>query len=136
MIRLPFEEVNEQSYIDLLADGDIVFIDNSHRSFQNSDVTVFFTEALPAFPRGVIYGIHDIFLPQDYPSDWLQRFYNEQYLLASYLLGGADGDKILFPAFYVYNEFRRETDLLFADDYYNGLGRHGGAFWMQRSGIR
>ena len=67
----------------VLSAGDMVFIDNSHRAFQNSDVTVFFTEVLPALPAGVAYGIHDIFLPDDYPAGWSDRFYNEQYLLAA-----------------------------------------------------
>ena len=41
--------------------------------------------------------MHDIFLPWDYPEEWRDRFYNEQYLLLSYLLGGADGDEIILP---------------------------------------
>jgi hypothetical protein len=41
--------------------------------------------------------MHDIFLPWDYPEKWRQRFYNEQYLLLTYLLGGADGDEIVLP---------------------------------------
>ena len=45
IIRKPFEDV-DLSLMDRLTDGDIVFIDNSHRSFQNSDVTVFFMEML------------------------------------------------------------------------------------------
>ncbi len=35
-----------------------------------------------------MYGIHDIFLPNDYPTEWNNRFYSEQYLLMMYLLGG------------------------------------------------
>ena len=37
--------------------------------------------------------MHDILLPFDYPAEWADRFFNEQYLLASYLLGGAAGDE-------------------------------------------
>ena len=44
-------------------------------------------------------GVHDIFLPHDYPSDWLKRFYSEQYLLASWLLGGTRLQTEL-PVFY------------------------------------
>ena len=50
-----------------LAGDDMLFIDNSHRSFPGSDVTVFFSEVMPVLPPGVIYGVHDIFLPRDYP---------------------------------------------------------------------
>ncbi len=79
------------------APSDMLFIDNSHRSFPGSDVTVFFSEVLPALPPGTLYGIHDIFLPQDYPEEWRARFYNEQYFLLMYLLGGADGDDVVLP---------------------------------------
>ena len=41
--------------------------------------------------------MHDIILPCDYPEHWRDRFYNEQYLLLAYLLGGADGDEIVLP---------------------------------------
>lgn len=97
--RTPFEHSDMRVFDDLAA-GDIVLIDNSHRSFANSDVTVFFCEVLPRLKAGVIYAIHDIFLPYDYPAAWNERAYNEQYLLAAYLLGGAGGDEILLPASY------------------------------------
>ncbi|MCG7315809.1 class I SAM-dependent methyltransferase [Brevibacillus laterosporus] len=83
-----------------LESGDILFIDSSHRSFTNSDVTVAFLEILPIVKPGVIVQVHDIFLPYDYPHEYMQLFYSEQYLLASYLLGGSKL-KLLFPNFYV-----------------------------------
>ena len=82
IIRLPCEYV-PSDFFDSLASDDILFVDNSHRAFPNSDVTVFFTEILPNLPKGLIYGLHDIFLPWDYPDEWRERFYNEQYLLSS-----------------------------------------------------
>jgi hypothetical protein len=97
--RVPFEQ-SDMRVFESLSAGDIVLIDNSHRSFANSDVTVFFCEVLPRLKPGVVYGIHDIFLPYDYPAAWNERAYNEQYLLAAYLLGGAGGDEILLPASY------------------------------------
>lgn len=131
VIRVPFEDV-DQSITDRLTSSDIVFIDNSHRSFSNSDVTVFFMEMQGRLPKGCLYGVHDIFLPYDYPEGWSDRFYQEQYLLASYLFGGADGDTVVLPAAWV----SRDPDAL------SGLhllwqalpqGRdHGGAFWMMK----
>ena len=41
---------------------------------RNSDVTVFFTE-IANLPQGMVYGLHDIFLPWDYPEQWSNRFY-------------------------------------------------------------
>ncbi len=68
------------SFFTTLYGEDMIFVDNSHRSFQNSDVTVFFREVFPIFNPDCHYGIHDIFLPNDYPEEWLARYYNEQYV--------------------------------------------------------
>lgn len=84
-IRAPLEKVDLKIF-DRLEAGDSLFFDGSHRSFTNSDVTVFFLDVLPRLKPGVLVGIHDIFLPYDYPETWRQRSYNEQYMLASYLL--------------------------------------------------
>jgi len=115
--------------------NDIFFIDNSHRCFPGSDVTVFFTEVMPALPPGVIYGIHDIFLPFDYPSAWNERFYSEQYLLMTYLLGGFGSDEILLPVNWLTHQSQLHGIL---DELWNekilfdGLMTHGGAFWARR----
>jgi len=123
------------SFWEGLQPGDMLFIDNSHRSFPGSDVTIFFTELLPALPPGVIYGIHDIFLPQDYPEAWNHRFYSEQYLLMAYLLGGAGADEILLPVAWASGEpglHGRLAALWARDDLFHGLSTHGGAFWARR----
>jgi len=62
---------------------------------------VFFTETLPYLPPGLIYGLHDIFIPDDYPDEWNDRFYAEQYLLMCYLLGGSAGDALHLPVHHV-----------------------------------
>ncbi|WP_374456525.1 class I SAM-dependent methyltransferase [Nocardioides sp.] len=94
VVRSPYEDI-DLDLLDRLGPGDVLFVDNSHRSFTNSDVTVFFTESLPYLRPGVIYGLHDTFIPHDYPAEWSDRFYAEQYLLMSYLAGGASGDEVL-----------------------------------------
>ncbi len=75
---------------DALQSGDTLFVDNSHRSFMNSDVTTFMLDVLPRLKPGVLIGVHDIFLPYDYYESWIDRAYNEQYLLGSYLLSNPD----------------------------------------------
>lgn len=85
VIRSGLETV-DLALFDRLNPGDTLFIDNSHQSFMNSDVTVFMLDVLPRLKPGVLVGVHDIFLPWDYPADWVERAYNEQYLLASWLL--------------------------------------------------
>jgi predicted O-methyltransferase YrrM len=85
VVRSRLERADLGIFDDLGRD-DMIFCDNSHYSFQNSDVTVFFLEVLPRLKNGTLIGVHDIFLPYDYPPTWLPRFYNEQYLLACWLL--------------------------------------------------
>jgi predicted O-methyltransferase YrrM len=134
LIRQPLEEIGS-SFWQTVEANDLVFFDGSHRSFQNSDVTVFFTEIVPRLPAGTIYGIHDICLPFDYPSDWARRFYNEQYLLAAYLLGGASGDQILFPAMWASSrpELHQMLAPLWQSPNLRDAETHGGAFWLRKS---
>jgi hypothetical protein len=87
VLRKPLEDTDIRVF-DFLKDGDVVFFDGSHRALQNSDATVFLTEVVPRLKPGVLVGVHDIFLPWDYPPEWAGRYYSEQYLLACYLLGG------------------------------------------------
>lgn len=100
VIRQPLEHC-DVSLFEALEPGDFVFLDSSHRSFQGSDVTVFFLEILPRLNPGVIVHIHDIYLPEDYISGHVHRLWNEQYLLATALLFGPDRFEILFPSWYV-----------------------------------
>ncbi len=130
------EDMPNQFWADI-EPGDMLFVDNSHRSFPNSDVTVFFAEVLPALQPGTIYGVHDICLPWDYPEEWNSRFYNEQYLLLAYLLGGAASDEILVPVMWAARQ--PELHNIFAplwarDDLLNGISCHGAGFWMRRGG--
>lgn len=140
LLRCPMEDVDPQFWRRMTGD-DILFVDNSHRSFPGSDVTAFFVDVLPIIPSGMIWGLHDIFLPDDYPPDWMDRFYNEQYLLLTYLLGGAARDDILLPVYWASYQPRLHDILaelwgrkeLFEDIRpERGVRTRGGAFWMRR----
>jgi hypothetical protein len=87
VIRQPYELT--QGVYDALEPGDVVFVDNSHRVFTNSDATAFLLDALPGLPKGVRVGIHDILLPSDYLPAWSGYWFSEQYLLAAYLIAEA-----------------------------------------------
>lgn len=100
VVRAPLEEVDTAFFETITAD-DIVFVDCSHRSQQNSDVTVFFLDMLPVLPAGCLVGIHDICLPLDYPPGWEGRYYNEQYMLATLLLYGAKDFTLVLPSYHV-----------------------------------
>jgi methyltransferase family protein len=68
--------------------NDILFIDSSHTVKFGSDVCFEFLEILPVLKPGVWVHVHDIFLPHDYPAEWLLKrrlALNEQYLLEAFL---------------------------------------------------
>jgi predicted O-methyltransferase YrrM len=72
-----------------LAAGDVLFIDSSHVSKTGSDVNRLLFEVLPILKPGVRIHVHDIFLPVDYPKNWVideNRSWNEQYVLRSLLM--------------------------------------------------
>ena len=98
--RIRLEDSDHQIF-SILQAGDILFFDGSHRVFTNSDVTVFFLEILPSLPPGVLVHIHDINLPLDYPPEWNDRFYSEQYMLAAMLLCEDRPFDIILPNCYV-----------------------------------
>jgi len=131
--RIRTEDMNLTIFKNLPSNS-ILFVDGSHRSFQNSDVTVFFTEILPILPKEIIWGIHDIFLPYDYWSWWDDRYYNEQYLLASYLLGGMGNDEILLPNCFVTfdDELHQIVKDIFNNPYFDSIKKGGSCFWSKR----
>jgi hypothetical protein len=100
VVRTSFETA-DTTLFDRLEAGDVVFFDGSHRSFMNSDATVFLLEVLPRLPAGVLVGVHDVFLPRDYPPEYAARYYSEQYLLAAYLLGGGERLRLTLASNYV-----------------------------------
>ncbi len=130
VIRSPLENCN-LTVFDELHEGDILFIDSSHRCFMNSDVTVLFLEVLPKLPRGILVQVHDIFLPYDYPQEWIERYYAEQYLLACYLLAGFPKFEIMLPNFFVANDPRLSAVLapLWAE--MKSDASHGFGFWLR-----
>ncbi|MFF2290438.1 class I SAM-dependent methyltransferase [Peribacillus butanolivorans] len=132
VVRQPLEDVDLHMFDDLEA-GDVLFIDNSHRSFMNSDVTVVFLEILPRLKPGVFVEFHDIYLPYDYPQEWATRYYNEQYLLASALLSEGTKYEIVFPSMFIAqdSELSKIMNPLWEDPKMQGVEKHGGSFWIR-----
>src|SRR5687767_8261872 len=131
IIRQPLENMKVLSFADDLQANDILFIDNSHRSFPNSDVTVCFLEILPRLKKGVIIQIHDVYLPYDYPQFMCDKYYNEQYVLAALLLGGNNYETIL-PNFFVSEDKELSFILqpVWNHENLQGVEKHGGSFWL------
>lgn len=131
--RVKFEDMNSFDEVLSLDSGDILFIDNSHRVLPNSDCTVFFLEILPFLKPGVIVHIHDIYLPFDYPQFMCDRAYNEQYMLAAYLLAKPSKYEILMPNFYIseHHELSQILAPIWNHDKMHDVERHGGSFWFK-----
>jgi hypothetical protein len=117
---------------DRLSAGDVVFVDGSHTALMNSDATVFFLEILPRLAPGVLVGIDDVFLPDDYPPTWAGRLYGEQYLLAAFLLGGGGGWEVRFPGWWVVESGLGSSFEALWPVVENSFGRHAASFWMER----
>jgi hypothetical protein len=133
VIRQPLEEVGSDPF-ERLAPGDVVFFDGSHVVLMNSDTTVFYLEMVPRFPPGVLVGLDDIFLPWDYPPSWDGRIYGEQYLVAAYLLGGASGWDVRFPAWWLVEcSHLAERFQPLWPVVENRFGRRAGSFWFART---
>ncbi|MFN3802762.1 class I SAM-dependent methyltransferase [Belliella pelovolcani] len=132
IIRQPLEEVGLEIFKNL-EKGDILFVDNSHRVFMNSDVTTFFLDILPALEKGVIIQIHDVLLPYDYPKEWASRFYSEQYMLAMLLLFASKKIEVLMPNYFISQnpELASIINPLWENSKLDKVERHGGSFWFQ-----
>ena len=69
-----------------LRPDDILFINLSHILMPGTDVDFLVNQVLPQLPAGLYIHIHDVFLPDGYPSEWTWRGYNEQNAAASLIL--------------------------------------------------
>lgn len=121
---------------DQLAPGDVLFMDGSHRVLENSDATVFFLDVLPSLPAGVLVGLHDVLLPDDYLPMWTEFYWSEQYLMAAHLL--AEGEKIQLELAcnYVteYSDLHRILEPLWETLAIEDLDRRGFALWFITTG--
>lgn len=139
VVRQPVEDLAPE-YFDSLESGDVLFIDSSHRSFMNSDVTAFYLDILPRLKPGVLIHIHDVFLPYDYPAEWSDRFYNEQYLLACVLLARNPSYEIQLANTFIGEDPHLNSLVLELFDHpamadavqYSWLPRSGWSFWMAK----
>ncbi|MEA3493208.1 MAG: class I SAM-dependent methyltransferase [Candidatus Margulisiibacteriota bacterium] len=95
---------------DQLQAGDFLFIDSSHVLKIDSDVKLEYTNILPRLKKDVIVHVHDIFLPAEYPKEFifgLLFLFNEQYLVQS-ILANSDNYEILWAGHYMYlNHFNK-----------------------------
>lgn len=117
------------AFFDQLQAGDFLFIDSSHVVRTGSDVVFLLLEVLPRLAPGVVIHLHDIFLPDDYPSGWLlekHNFWTEQYLIHAYLIHNAHIE-VLLGNHYLATTCPDEVRAAFPD-----AGRWtGGSLWLR-----
>jgi hypothetical protein len=105
------------SHFTALGDGDILFWDGSHITFNGTDTTHLYLSLLPLIRRNVFIHIHDVQLPHEYEAGYSAHYYNEQYMLAALLLNSVEWLPVL-PVCWLHRR---------------GVLRTGGAsFWMAR----
>jgi len=131
IIREPIENISIEIF-DRLQANDILFIDNSHRVFMNSDATTVFLDVIPRLRSGVLVEIHDITLPYDYPAGLSEKYFAEQYLLASYLLAKGSRFDIVLPNTFVSYDVELKSILspLWEKDEMKNVQTHGCSFWL------
>lgn len=83
-------ELLDPSFFDVLASGDILFVDSGHTVRIGGDVNFLFLDVLPRLAPGVVVHIHDIAIPYEYSKAYATRetfrqFWTEQYLLQAFL---------------------------------------------------
>ncbi len=115
-----------------LEENDILFIDSTHVLNIGSDVQYEYLEILPRLNKGVLVHIHDIFLPAEYPKQWVLkefRFWNEQYLLQAFLTFN-DRFKVLWAGSYMHLKHPGKLEQAFSS--YSRRDRWPGSFWIKR----
>ncbi len=83
------QEINPEFLNDILKDNDVLFIDSTHTVKTGSDCLHIYLRLLPKVRRKIYVHVHDIFLPDGMPQQWLldkQIYWTEQYLLLAFLL--------------------------------------------------
>ena len=121
------------SEFEKLTENDILFIDSSHVLRIGSDVQYEYLEILPRLNKGVIVHAHDIFLPAEYPKEWIlreHRFWTEQYLLQAFLAFN-DSYELLWAGSYMHLNHPDRLEKAFSS--YNRVERWPGSFWMRRT---
>jgi len=115
-----------------LEENDILFIDSSHVLRIGNDVQYEYLDILPRLSRGVITHSHDIFLPAEYPRQWVlqkRRFLSEQYLLHAFLAFN-ESFEVLWAGNYMHLHHADELERAFSS--YDRYEVFPGSFWMRR----
>ncbi len=131
VIRRRAQDVETEFVNDLLRDGDILFIDSTHTVRHDSDCLHIYLRILPAVAANITVHVHDIYLPETLSLIQMrdhQLFWNEQYLLYTYLRTNPRTRTIYGSR---YHWLRNQERLVqFMNKRY---GSGGGSLWFQQA---
>jgi hypothetical protein len=120
------------SLFNSLQENDVLFLDTTHTVKIDGDVNYEILELLPQLNKGVIVHVHDIFLPYEYPYEWIysgERIWLEQYLLQAFLCNN-DSYKILWMSHFMYRDY--SDKLKNKMNYYEENVPYKGSIWLQK----
>jgi hypothetical protein len=117
--------------IDDFGVNDVLFTDSSHVMLPGMDVDIQFNRMFPRLPYGSIVHVHDIFLPEDYPSHWRHRNYSEQNALIGWIMSGFF--EVLFPSFYVATRMESELRSQLGELMPRDPRKNAGSIWLRRN---
>jgi hypothetical protein len=123
------ETITTHSLFDSLSANDILFIDSSHEVRCGNDVVFLLLNVVPTLQPGVLIHLHDIFLPFEYPKDWIvaNRWnWNEQYLVQA-LVGVGDAFDVLWAGHY----FQRCNPSLM-ESFVHWRGQDAKSLWLRK----
>ena len=113
--------------------GDVLFIDTSHVVRTGNDVVYLYGRVLPRLRPGVVVHIHDVFLPGDYPEQWIREGWgwNENYLVEAFLQFNS-GYEVLLAAQWALHHATDEIALAFPQ-FAQCTEQGAGALWLRRT---
>jgi Methyltransferase domain len=129
LVRRKVEDL-DLAFFEQLEPCDLLFIDSSHVVKTGGDVTFLFLQVLPRLRPGVMVHVHDIFLPYEYPREWVMGkhyFWTEQYLLQAFLAFNSEFE-VVFATSYLAAYYPADLAAAFT----SAPMLHGGGFWMRR----
>lgn len=118
------------SDLDALQAGDVLFIDSSHLLMPGTDVDYLIGHVLPRLQAGVYLHVHDIFLPDPYPSSWSWRGYNEQSAIAALLQG--EGYNLIFASHYIATRMATQLEPSPFNELRIGKRQLQSSLWLQK----
>jgi hypothetical protein len=114
-----------------LRENDVLFVDATHTVKVGGDVNRIVLDILPVLAPGVFVHFHDVFLPWEYPREWVEVkewYWAEQYLLQGFLAFNDSFEVVLAAHF-----LAREHNERLARSIRSAPGAEPLALWIRRT---